>query len=135
MRTKIIITYNWNDGANGTVAKNHLETLDNIAEMNIREFPNDSFCRVRLRIGNFGSYYPDNFFNNWICSIMRIFDEPTFKPTEEQIKEYFKKRNYFGIPKYTCDKAEELIVYTKNYLIKNKTERKKGGENARRRIP
>ena len=56
---------------------------------------------------------------------MRIFDEPTFKPTEEQIKEYFKKRNYFGIPKYTCDKAEELIVYTKNYLIKNKTERKK----------
>lgn len=56
---------------------------------------------------------------------MRILDEPTFELTDEQIKGYFVKRNYFGIPKYTCDRANELIVYTKNYLIKNKTERKK----------
>ena len=56
---------------------------------------------------------------------MRLLDEPNIDLTDEEIKSYFKKRNYFGIPRYTCDRANELIVYTKNYLIRNKTERKK----------
>ena len=54
---------------------------------------------------------------------MRYFDDhETF--TENEIKDYFVSRNYFGIPKHICDGAKELVIFTKNYLITNEAERK-----------
>ena len=55
---------------------------------------------------------------------MRYLDQKT-EILEDEIKEYFKKRNYFAIPKHICDNANELIIYTQNYLVKNEREKNK----------
>ena len=46
--------------------------------------------------------------------------------TEEKVKEYFKKNNFFGLQSYTVNfEAKELIIFAKNFVVKNETERKK----------
>lgn len=86
MRTKIIITYNWNDGANGTVAKNHLETLDNIAEMNIREQMAKGYTSGDLTANIFN----EDFTGDWYRNTAQIADnEKTIQQQIEEREEYF----------------------------------------------
>ena len=86
MRTKIIITYNWNDGANGTVAKNHLETLDNIAEMNIREQMEKGFTSGDLE----ANLFDEDFSGHWSRTTERVDENaPTIQEQIEEREEYF----------------------------------------------
>jgi hypothetical protein len=46
--------------------------------------------------------------------------------TEKKVKEYFKENNFFGLQSYTVNfEAKELIIFAKNFVVKNETERKK----------
>ena len=46
--------------------------------------------------------------------------------TEEKVKKYFKENNFFGLQSYTVNfEAKELIIFAKNFVVKNETERKK----------
>ena len=86
MRTKIIITYNWNDGANGTVAKNHLETLDNIAEMNIREQMEKGFTSGDLE----ANLFDEDFSGHWSRTTERVDENAlTIQEQIEEREEYF----------------------------------------------
>ena len=89
MRTKIIITYNWNDGSNGTVAKNHLETLDNIAEMNIREQMEKGFTSGDLE----ANLFDEDFSGHWSRTTERVDENaPTIQEqVDERAKEYEKE--------------------------------------------
>ena len=46
--------------------------------------------------------------------------------TEEKVKKYFKENNFFGLQSYTVNfEAKELIIFAKNFVVKNENERKK----------
>lgn len=81
MRTKIIITYSWDNGENGTSPKSHTDTLDNIAEMNIREQMEKGFTSGDLT----ANLFDEDFSGHWSRTTERV--DETAKTIQEQVDE------------------------------------------------
>ena len=95
MRTKIIITYSWDNGENGTSPKSHTDTLDNIAEMNIREQMEKGFTSGDLT----ANLFDEDFSGHWSRTTERVDENaPTIQEeldarAKDLEKDYQKKKD------------------------------------------
>lgn len=84
MKTKIIITYTWNEGEFGSSPKSPIGTLDEIAEMNIREQMEKGFTSGDLEV----NLFDENFTGHWSRTTERV--DENAKTIQEQVDERAK---------------------------------------------
>ena len=86
MKTKIIITYTWNEGEFGSSPKSPIGTLDEIAEMNIREQMEKGFTSGDLE----ANLFEEDFSGHWSRTTERVDENaPTIQEQIEEREEYF----------------------------------------------
>ena len=144
MKTKIIITYTWNEGEFGSSPKSPIGTLDEIAEMDIREQMEKGFTSGDLEV----NLFDENFTGHWSRVTERV--DENAKTIQEQVderakeyeKEYQKKKDALEVQyqekvslieekERNLVKSKENLEYEYRTKLSEIEERKEVIENAR----